>query len=120
MKKSTKLLSVLLAVLMILSSLSIAASAAKANYKTVANLESLSAYNNYGTVTRLSSEERFSIVLDELDRILAKANINMGTVSTHSDFRLQSTSVTSTRFALHLILSTIPSIQVLQQSLWRF
>ncbi|MBQ5995721.1 MAG: dockerin type I repeat-containing protein [Clostridia bacterium] len=80
MKKSTKLLSVLLAVLMILSSLSIAASAAKANYKTVANLESLSAYNNYGTVTRLSSEERFSIVLDELDRILAKANINMGTV----------------------------------------
>ena len=68
MKKSTKLLSVLLAVLMILSSLSIAASAAKTNYKTVANLESLSAYNNYGTVTRLSSEERFSIVLDELDR----------------------------------------------------
>lgn len=80
MKKSTKLLSVLLAVLMILSSLTLAASAAKANYKTVANLESLSAYNNYGTVTRLSSEERFSIVLDELDRILAKANINMGTV----------------------------------------
>ncbi|MBQ9375941.1 MAG: hypothetical protein IJU04_06370, partial [Ruminococcus sp.] len=80
MKKSTKLLSVLLAVLMILSSLTLAASAAKTNYKTVANLESLSAYNNYGTVTRLSSEERFSIVLDELDRILAKANINMGTV----------------------------------------
>ncbi len=80
MKKSTKLLSVLLAVLMILSSLTLAASAAKTNYKTVANLENLSAYNNYGTVTRLSSEERFSIVLDELDKILAKANINMGTV----------------------------------------
>ena len=80
MKKSTKLLSVLLAVLMILSSLSIAASAAKTSYKTVANLESLSAYNNYGTVTRLSTEERMSIVFDELDRILAKANINMGTV----------------------------------------
>lgn len=80
MKKSTKLLSVLLAVIMILSTLTVAASAAKTSYKTVANLESLSAYNNYGTVTRLSTEERMSIIFDELDRILAKANINMGTV----------------------------------------
>ncbi len=81
MKKSVKLLSVLLAVLMILSSLTVGAFAAKTNYKTVANLEALGAYNEYGTVTRLSSEERMSIVFDELDRILAKANIKMDTIS---------------------------------------
>jgi len=80
MKKSTKLLSVLLAVLMILSSLTVAASAAVTKYQTVANLESLAAYNTYGTVSRLSTEERCSLTLDYLDKILLEANINMGYV----------------------------------------
>ncbi len=80
MKKSTKLLSVILAILMIFSSLSVASFAAKANYKTVAELEALDAYDSYGQVTRLSTEERMSILFDTLDLILAKANINMGTV----------------------------------------
>lgn len=80
MKKSTKLLSVILAILMIFSSLSVASFAAKANYKTVAELEALDAYDSYGQVTRLSTEERMSILFDTLDLILANANINMGTV----------------------------------------
>lgn len=80
MKKSTKLLSVILAILMIFSSLSVASFAAKANYKTVDNLDALQAYNQYGSVTRLSTEERMSILFDSLDNLLAQANINMGTV----------------------------------------
>ena len=81
MKKSTKLLSVILAILMIFSSLSVASFAAgKANYKTVDELEALQAYNQYGSVTRLSTEERMSILFDALDNLLAQANINMGTV----------------------------------------
>ena len=78
MKKSKKLLSVLLAMLMILSSLTVMASAAKANYKTVADLETNAAYSPYGAVTRLSTEERLSILFDYLDGILEAANINMG------------------------------------------
>ncbi len=81
MKKSTKLLSIFLAVLMILSTLTVGAFAAKTSYQTVGNLESLSAYSPYGTVTRLSTEERMSILLDFLDRTLAPmTNLNMGTV----------------------------------------
>jgi hypothetical protein len=81
MKKSTKLLSVLLAVVMILSSLAVGSFAAKTSYQTAANLTSLSAYSPYGTVTRLSTEERVSILLDWLDRILAEqTSLNMGTV----------------------------------------
>lgn len=80
MKKSKKLLSVLLAILMILSSMSVMASAARTEYKTVANLESLDAYSPYGAVTRLSTEERLSIVCDYLDNILEEANINMGQI----------------------------------------
>ena len=67
MKKSTKLLSVILAILMIFSSLSVASFAAKTSYRTVADLEKLNAYNEYGAVTRLSPEERMSILFDELD-----------------------------------------------------
>lgn len=78
MKKSTKLLSVILAIVMLFSSMSIMASAAKANYKTVADLEANQAYSPYGTVTRLSTEERMSILFDYLDDILLDANINMG------------------------------------------
>lgn len=80
MKKSTKLLSVILAILMIFSSLSVASFAAKANYKTVDELEALQAYNQYGSVTRLTTEERMSILFDQLDIILGQANLNMGTV----------------------------------------
>ncbi len=80
MKKSTKLLSIILAILMIFSSLSVASFAAKASYKTVADLEALDAYDSYGQVTRLSTEERMSILFDTLDILLAQANINMGTV----------------------------------------
>ncbi|MDO4847147.1 MAG: hypothetical protein Q3968_03330 [Clostridiaceae bacterium] len=81
MKKSTKLLSVFLAVIMILSSLTVAAFAAKTSYQTAANLTSLAAYSPYGTVTRLSTEERMSITMDWLDRILAtKQDLNMGEV----------------------------------------
>lgn len=80
MKKSKKLLSVLLAVLMILSSMSVMASAARTNYKTSADLEALDAYSPYGQVTRLSTEERLSIFCDYLDTILDNPSLNMGTL----------------------------------------
>ena len=80
MNKMKKLLSVLLAVIMILSSMTVMASAAKTAYKTVDELTALDAYSPYGQVTRLSLEERTSIVFDALDNLLAKTNINMGTV----------------------------------------
>ncbi len=80
MKKSKKLLSVILAIVMIFSTMSVMASAAKASYQTVDNLNDLNAYSPYGTVTRLDTETRLSIVCDSLDLLLAQANINMGTV----------------------------------------
>ena len=80
MNKMKKLLSVVLAVVLALSAFSIMGSAAKTNFKTVAELEALDAYSPYGQVTRLSTEERTSIVFDALDNLLAKTNINMGTV----------------------------------------
>ncbi len=78
MNKMKKLLSVLLAVVMILSSMTILSSAAVTNYQSVDELEALDAYSPYGTVTRLSTSERMSIVYDWLDLTLAKANINIG------------------------------------------
>lgn len=93
MKKSTKLLSVILAIVMIFSSMSVLASAAKANYKTVADLTANEAYDTYGAVTRLSTEERMSIVLDFLDNTLGNIpnssmtipvlniNVNYGSVN---------------------------------------
>ena len=80
MNKTKKLLSVLLAVVIALSCMSVMASAAKANYRTVDELTALKAYSPYGQVTRLSTEERTSIIFDFLDNTLAKANINMGTL----------------------------------------
>lgn len=77
MKKSTKLLSVILAVLMIFSSLSVASFAARTNYKTAEDLTALNAYNQYGSVTRLSTEERMSILFDQLDILLGELNIKM-------------------------------------------
>lgn len=93
MKKSKKLLSVLLAVVMLLSSMSVAAFAAKANYKTVADLEANQAYSPYYAVTRLSTEERMSMILDFLDITLGaienssmtipvlNINVNYGSVN---------------------------------------
>lgn len=80
MKKMKKLLSVVLAVIMALTCMSVMASAAKTSYQTVADLNNLKAYSPYGQVTRLSTEERASIVLDFLDSVLPGLNINMGTV----------------------------------------
>ena len=56
MKKSTKLLSVILAIVMLFSSMTVLASAAKTEYKTAEALESMGAYSPYGAVTRLSTE----------------------------------------------------------------
>lgn len=80
MKKSTKLLSVILAVVMIFSTMSVMAFAAKTKYQTSDNLTALNAYSPDGAVTRLSTEERMSVVFDFLDVTLAAANINMGEV----------------------------------------
>lgn len=80
MKKSAKLLSVILAVVMIFSTMSVMAFAAKTKYQTSDNLTVLDAYSPDGAVTRLSTEERMSVVFDFLDVTLAAANINMGDV----------------------------------------
>ncbi len=80
MNKMKKLLSVVLAVVLAFSALSVLGSAARTNYKTVADLEALDAYSPYGQVTRLSLEERTSILLDAVDALLPGLNINMGEV----------------------------------------
>lgn len=80
MKKSTKLLSVILAIVMLFSSMTVLASAAKTEYKTVENLQALEAYSPYGAVTRLSTEERVSILFDYLDQVLGDANIKMNPI----------------------------------------
>ena len=80
MNKMKKLLSVVLAVVLAFSAFSVLGSAAKTAYKTVDELTALDAYSPYGQVTRLSLEERTSIVFDALDNLLGKANINMGKV----------------------------------------
>lgn len=80
MKKSAKLLSVILAVVMIFSTMSVMAFAAKTNYRSGEELTALDAYSPDGAVTRLSTEERMSVVFDFLDVTLAAANINMGEV----------------------------------------
>lgn len=88
MKKSTKLLSVILAVVMIFSTMSVMAFAAKTDYQTSDNLTALGAYSPDGAVTRLSTEERMSVVFDFLDVTLAAANINMGEVINTAGLRL--------------------------------
>lgn len=74
MKKTTKLLSVLLAVVMMMSCFTMAAFAAKATYQTSANLTSLGAYSPDGAATRFSTEERMSILFDYLDMVLYDVN----------------------------------------------
>lgn len=88
MKKSTKLLSVILAVVMIFSTMSVMAFAAKTKYQTSDNLTALDAYSPDGAVTRLSTEERMSVVFDFLDVTLAAANINMGDVINNAGLHL--------------------------------
>lgn len=88
MKKSTKLLSVILSVVMIFSTMSVMAFAAKTEYQTSDNLTALDAYSPDGAVTRLSTEERMSVVFDFLDVTLAAANINMGEVINTAGLRL--------------------------------
>ena len=88
MKKSTKLLSVILAVVMIFSTMSVMAFAAKTEYQTSDNLTALNAYSPDGAVTRLSTDERMSVVFDFLDVTLAAANINMGDVINTAGLRL--------------------------------
>mgnify|MGYP001068607659 CR=1 FL=1 len=88
MKKSNKLLSVILAVVMIFSTMSVMAFAAKTKYQTSDNLTALDAYSPDGAVTRLSTEERMSVVFDFLDVTLAAANINMGEVINTAGLRL--------------------------------
>lgn len=111
MKKSTKLLSVILAVLMIFSSLSVASFAARTNYKTVDDLTALNAYSPYGSVTRLTTEERMSILFDQLDIILGKANINMGTVVDLGSLKitLNLTSIDNLCISLDSIKNTVTS-----------
>ncbi len=77
MKKTTKLLSVILAFVMVLSCMTMMASAAKEKYQTVADLEGKNAYSPYGTVTRLDTETRMSIIFDFLDQTLAPLNITL-------------------------------------------
>ncbi len=80
MKKFKKLLSVLLAMVLVLSCFSVAGYAAKASYQTVDNIEALNGYSPYGQVTRVDTETRMSILFDTLDVLLAGLNINMGQV----------------------------------------
>lgn len=102
MKKSTKLLSVILAVVMIFSTMSVMAFAAKTNYSSGEELTALDAYSPDGAVTRLSTEERMSVVFDFLDVTLAAANINMGEV-------LASAPLSSTSTFARLMLFAEPS-----------
>lgn len=78
MKKSTKLLSVILAIVMLFSSMTVLASAAKATYQTAEDLQGKNAYSPYGAVTRLDTETRTSIVFDSLDQLLGELNLNPG------------------------------------------
>lgn len=111
MKKSTKLLSVILAIVMIFSSMSVLASAAKANYKTTADLEANQAYSPYGAVTRLSTEERMSILFDYLDNVLGDANINMGQL-----FNVMGLSLTVDLRSVNALLGTIDNVKSLREN----
>ncbi|MCH5192015.1 MAG: hypothetical protein J1F23_07605 [Oscillospiraceae bacterium] len=112
MKKSKKLLSVLLAVLMLLSSLTVLASAAKAEYKTSENLTSLNAYSPYGAVTRLDTETRLSMVFDMLDQVLEDANINMGQL-----FNVAGLSLTIDLTSINALCGTLDNVKSLLSNL---
>lgn len=111
MKKSTKLLSVILAVVMIFSTMSVMAFAAKTNYRSGEELTALDAYSPDGAVTRLSTEERMSVVFDFLDVTLAAANINMGEV-----FSVGSLKLNIDLRSVNALCGTIDSAQALLNS----
>ena len=110
MKKSTKLLSVILAVVMIFSTMSVMAFAAKTNYRSGEELTALDAYSPDGAVTRLSTEERMSVVFDFLDVTLAAANINMGEV-----FSVGSLKLNIDLRSVNALCGTIDSAQACQR-----
>lgn len=111
MKKSRKLLSVLLAMIMILSSMTMLASAAPANYRTVNDLNGMNAYSKYGAATRLSTEVRTSMVLDALDNILEAANINLGQV-----FNALGLSLTIDLRSINALCETVDQVKSLKGS----
>ena len=110
MKKSTKLLSVILAIVMLFTSMSVMASAAKTSYQTSSDLDSLQAYSPYGAVTRLSTEERLSILFDYLDQVLAQANISMAPISIATE------TLTINLTSIDAALDTVDNVQDLLNS----
>ena len=108
MNKMKKLLSVLLAIIMILSSMTVLASAAKTEYKTVESLETLGAYSVYGGVTKLTTEARTSMLLDQLDIILGQANINPGQL-----FNILGLSLSVDLRSVDAILKTLDNVESL-------
>ena len=108
MKKSTKLLSVILAIVMLFSSMTVLASAAKTNYKTHEDLVALNAYSPYGTVTRLSTEERTSMVFDTLDQLLGDLNINPGEL-----FNMLGLSLSVNLTSVNALCGTIDNVKSL-------
>ncbi len=114
MNKMKKLLSVILAVVIALSALSIMGSAAKATYKTVDELTALKAYSPYGQVTRLSTEERASMIQDFLDNVLPGLNINMGEV-----FNVLGLSVTIDLTSVDRLCYSLDTIATTFQD-WKF
>lgn len=118
MNKMKKLLSVVLAVILAFSALSVLGSAAVTQYKTVAELEALDAYSPYGAVTRLTTEERASIVLDFLDTTLAGLNIKMAPINALGiiNITIDLTSVdglSATITSLKNTLNTVSGIPIL-------
>lgn len=108
MKKSTKLLSVILAIVMLFSSMTVLASAAKTNYKTHEDLVALDAYSPYGTVTRLTTEERTSMVFDALDQLLGDLNINPGEL-----FNMLGLSLSVNLTSVNALCGTIDNVKSL-------
>ena len=111
MNKTKKLLSVLLAVVMLLSTMTVMASAARTSYREVSDLTTLEAYSPYGQVTRLSTEERTSILFDFLDNILDDANINPGQL-----FNVAGLSLTVDLRSIDAICGTLDNVKSLRNN----
>ena len=111
MNKTKKLLSVLLAVVMLLSTMTVMASAARTSYREVSDLTTLEAYSPYGQVTRLSTEERTSILFDFLDNILEDANINPGQL-----FNVAGLSLTVDLRSIDAVCGTIDNVKSLRNN----
>ena len=111
MNKTKKLLSVLLAVVMLLSTMTVMASAARTSYREVSDLTTLEAYSPYGQVTRLSTEERTSILFDFLDNILDDANINPGQL-----FNVAGLSLTVDLRSIDAVCGTIDNVKSLRNN----